>query len=67
MKSYVIQEVFRIDIEQIIFSRFRYGTGKISGIKKKKFVEVNQNFPVGPILSGRSEKGKQTIFQFWPD
>ena len=64
MKSYVIQEVFRIDIEQIIFSRFRYGTEKFleKKKKKKKIAEVNKIFPVGPILSGRSEKGKQTIF-----
>ena len=32
MKSYVILEVFRIEIEQIIFSRFQNGTENISGI-----------------------------------
>ena len=49
MKSYVILEVFGIEIVQIIFSRFAES-------------EVNTIFTVRPILSGRSEKGKQTIF-----
>ena len=52
MKSYVILEVFQIEIEQIIFSHFLNGTEKIS--------------PVVPILSGRSEKGKQTILILAP-
>jgi hypothetical protein len=62
MKSYVILEVFQIEIEQIIFSRFRNGTEKFSGINFGFLPEVNKIFPVGPILSGWSEKGKQTIF-----
>ena len=44
MKSYVILEVFRIEIEQINFSRFWNGTGKISGIQFF-FAEVNKKFP----------------------
>ena len=62
MKSYVILEVFRIEIEQIIFSRFQNGSENISGKKKFSFTKVNKIFPVGSILSGRPEKGKQTIF-----
>ena len=34
MKSYVILEVFRIEIDKIIFSRFRNGTEKISAVGK---------------------------------
>jgi hypothetical protein len=41
MKSYVILEVFRIEIEQIIFSRFRNGTKKNSGIIFFSFPEVD--------------------------
>jgi hypothetical protein len=56
MKSYVILEVFRIQIEQIIFSRFRNGMEKISQITfsflLRKSIKV---YPVGLILSGRSE------------
>jgi hypothetical protein len=41
MKSYVILEVFRIEIEQIIFSRFQNGSENISG-KKKIFFHESQ-------------------------
>ena len=58
MKSYVILEVFRIEIEQIIFSRFRNGTEKISGIIFFLFAEVNKNVPSQAYFIGSVGKGE---------
>ena len=48
MKSYVILEAYRIEIDQIVKSRFRNGTENISGIKKK-----NSRKSIKFTLSGR--------------
>jgi hypothetical protein len=64
MKSYVIQKVFRIEIEEIIFSRFRNGTDKISGIifffsrKSIKFSGSGRFYRVG------WKRGNKQYFNF---
>ena len=59
MKSYVIIEVFRNEISQIIFSRFRNGMEKISQITFFfSFAEVNKNLPSQADFIGSVRKGE---------
>jgi hypothetical protein len=62
MKSYVILEVFRIEIEQIIFSRFRNGTKKNSGINFFSFPEVDKILWSGRFYRVGRKRGNKQYF-----
>ena len=65
MKLYIILEVFRIEIEQIIFSRFWNGTEKISGIKHFFFMEVNKKISrSGRFYQVGQKRGNKQYFSF---